>query len=260
MSISVCGMEWTGVLMVTANPPRGHFGEIGAHNVPMTRVAASSTDADDQEELYDPSLADYADDEADELPQSPPRSLAWILTIGGVVGLIASFMLSIERIAMLQDPNYLPTCSIDSVLQCSSVMASDQGSIFGFSNPLIGLATFPVLILVGLLAMSHAWLPSWVWRWLLVGAAYGLIFVGWLISQTLYEIRALCPYCMVVWAMVIPIFWRTLGYSLAGGHFGQAVAQSGVARILGRYWWAFTLVTYAVVTTMVLAAFPYYFF
>lgn len=248
------------MLLVTAVCPRGHIREIEAHNVGMTRVSASSTDENDQDELYEHSEDVSAEYEADELPQSPPRSLGWILTIGGIVGLIASFMLSIERIAMLQDPNYLPTCSIDSVLQCSSVMASDQGSIFGFSNPLIGLATFPVVILVGLLALSTAWLPSWIWRWLLVGAAYGMIFVGWLISQTLYEIRALCPYCMVVWAMVIPVFWHTLGYSLAGGHFGQSVAQSGIARILGRYWWVFTLVTYAAVTTMVLAAFPYYFF
>ena len=230
----------------------------------MNRVADADPTEDDRYEPTTQVLADDPDnieeyDESDLL-ESPPHTLGWILTIGGIVGLIASFMLTVERIAMLKDPNYMPTCSFDSVLQCSSVMASDQGSIFGFSNPLIGLAAFPVVIVAGVLALSRAWLPSWFFRWLLVGATYGLAFIAWLISQTLYEIRALCPYCMVVWAMVIPIFWRTLTYSLAGGHFGQAVAQNGFVRVLERFWWVFTLATYAVVATLVLTAFPYYFF
>lgn len=29
----------------------------------------------------------------------------------------------------------------------------------------------------------------------------------WLIYQSLYVIGALCPYCMAVWAVTIPIFW-----------------------------------------------------
>ena len=232
-----------------------------AHNMSMNRLADAHATDDHRDKLAGQVLIDDVDEyDEEELPASPPRTLGWILTIGGILGLIASFMLAVERIEMLQDPNYMPTCSIDSVLQCSTVMGSDQGELFGFPNPLIGLMAFPVVIVAGVLALSRVWLPSWFWRWLLVGATYGLAFVGWLISQSLYEIRALCPYCMVVWACVIPIFWRTLAFSLAGGHFGQAAARNGVARILERFWWAFTLATYAVVTTLVLTAFPYYFF
>lgn len=228
----------------------------------MSRLADAYPTEDDREEpgvLAAEDLADYDEEDAD-LAQSPPRTLGWILVLGGIIGLLASFTLMVERVVMLQDPNYLPTCSIDSVLQCSSVMASDQGAIFGFPNPLIGVGAFPVVIVAGVLALSRAWVPSWFWRWLLVGATYGLVFVFWLMTQSLYEIRALCPYCMVVWACVIPIFWRTLGYTLAGGHFGPTVAASGLGRLLGRFWWVGALVTYAVVTTLVLAAFPYYFF
>lgn len=35
------------------------------------------------------------------------------------------------------------------------------------------------------------------------------IFVHWLIVQSLYEIGALCPYCLVVWAVTAPLFWYT---------------------------------------------------
>jgi len=42
-----------------------------------------------------------------------------------------------------------------------------------------------------------------------VGVTFGVLFVHWLMFQSLYEIGALCPYCMVVWAVMIPIFWYT---------------------------------------------------
>ncbi|WP_134322568.1 vitamin K epoxide reductase family protein [Cumulibacter soli] len=199
-------------------------------------------------------------EELEEYDAPPPRSLGWILVVGGVLSFIASFILSAERVEMLKDPNYMPTCSINDVLKCSTVMGSSQGELFGFPNPFIGLAAFPIVILSGALALSSARVPSWFWRWLLVGSTYGIVLVGWLIFQSLYEIRALCPYCMVVWACVIPIFWRTLGFTLADGHFGPNVAAAGISRFLGRFWWLLTLISYAAVTTMVLIAFRYAFF
>jgi len=32
------------------------------------------------------------------------------------------------------------------------------------------------------------------------------VFVHWLMFASLYRIEALCPYCMVVWAVTIPLF------------------------------------------------------
>ena len=214
---------------------------------------ASELDAYDEDDLEE-----YDEDDARD--RSIPRSLALILTIGGILGFVAAFMLTVERIEMLLDSSYMPTCSIDSVLQCGTVMNSDQAAVFGFPNPIIGVATFPLVIATGVLALTRVKLPSWYWLWFLVGTVYGLLFIAWLIPQSLYEIRALCPYCMVVWACVIPIFWRTLAYTLSAGHFGARVADNGFVRILGRWWWVFTLVTYAIVATLVLTAFRYYFF
>jgi hypothetical protein len=33
-----------------------------------------------------------------------------------------------------------------------------------------------------------------------------VVFVHWLMFASLYRIEALCPYCMVVWAVTIPLF------------------------------------------------------
>ena len=48
-------------------------------------------------------------------------------------------------------------------------------------------------------------LPRWYWVGLAVGTLLGVVFIHWLIFQSLYRIGALCPYCMVVWAVTIPL-------------------------------------------------------
>ncbi|MDX8030380.1 vitamin K epoxide reductase family protein [Lentzea sp. BCCO 10_0856] len=137
------------------------------------------------------------------------RLVAWVLAVGGFVGLIASSVLTIEKIALLKDPFYVPTCSINPVLSCGSIMKTAQAEVFGFPNPLLGIAGFAVVTTLGVLLVSGVSLPRWVWIGLQVGVTFGVLFVHWLIVQSLYEIGALCPYCMVVWAVMIPIFWYT---------------------------------------------------
>lgn len=123
----------------------------------------------------------------------------------GAVALIASFALIVERVRLLIDPSYVPSCSLNPVLSCGSVMTSWQASLFGFPNPLIGLISFAVVVTLGVLAAARVSLPRWIWGGLAVGTLLGAIFVHWLIFQSLYRIGALCPYCMVVWACVMPI-------------------------------------------------------
>ncbi|MFN6554927.1 vitamin K epoxide reductase family protein, partial [Mycolicibacterium septicum] len=62
----------------------------------------------------------------------------WIL-IAGVLGLAAALALTVEKIELLIDPSYVPTCSINPVISCGSVMTTWQASAFGFPNSLIGV-------------------------------------------------------------------------------------------------------------------------
>lgn len=135
------------------------------------------------------------------------RGLAWLLLLGGAVGLTASFVLAVEKYALLVDPSYVPTCSLNPVLSCGSIMASTQAAAFGFPNPLLGVAGFSVVATVGAAALSGARLAPWFWAGLQLGVTGGVLFVHWLIFNSLYRIGALCPYCMVVWAVTIPLFW-----------------------------------------------------
>lgn len=146
------------------------------------------------------------------------RLLGWILTVGGVLGGAAAFVLIVEKIALLRDPGYTPSCSINPILSCGSVMSTPQAEVFGFANPLIGVACFPVVVATGVAVLAGVRLPRWWWLGLQAGAVFGAGFVTWLFVQSVYRIGALCPYCMIVWVVTIVVFCYTTLYTLDRGH------------------------------------------
>ena len=138
-----------------------------------------------------------------------PRALARLYVIGGGLGLLAAIALILEKIAKLSDAAYVPICSLNPVISCGSVMDSDQAAAFGFPNPLIGIAAFSVVVTTGVVMLAGFEPPRWYRVGLAVGTTFGVVFVHWLIAASLYDIHALCPYCMVVWIVMIPLFWYT---------------------------------------------------
>lgn len=133
------------------------------------------------------------------------------LTILGATGLAAAFVLTVERFRLLADPAYRPSCDLNPVLSCGSVMVTDQASLFGFPNPLLGIGGFSVVVTLGVLLAAGTSLPRWVHIGLSLGATVAIALVHWLIFQSLYRINALCPWCMVVWTVTFPItLWALL--------------------------------------------------
>jgi uncharacterized membrane protein len=160
-------------------------------------------------------------------------SAVWVL-IAGLVGLAAALTLTVEKIEILINPDYVPSCSINPVLSCGSVMITPQASAFGFPNPLIGIVSFAVVVVTGVLAVAQVRLPRWYWAGLAAGTLLGTVFVHWLIFQSLYRIGALCPYCMVVWAVTIPLLVVVASIAL------RPLGSNAVARVL--YTWRWSLV------------------
>ena len=134
------------------------------------------------------------------------RAAAWLMVIGGAIGLGSSAWLTIEKLRLAENPTYVPSCSLNPVMACSPVMKSWQASLFGFPNPLIGIAAFAVVVTLGVVVLSGSNLARWVWGGLQIGILLGLIFVLWLMYSSLYDIGKLCIYCMVVWAVTIAMF------------------------------------------------------
>jgi uncharacterized membrane protein len=135
-----------------------------------------------------------------------PRRFGIAVVVLASFGLLASFALILERIAVLADPSHVPSCSFNALVSCTEAMESTQGALFGFPNPLIGVMAFPVVIATGAALIGGARLARWYWIGLQVGVVLALVFVHFLIYTSLYVLGALCPYCMVVWAVTIPLF------------------------------------------------------
>ncbi|TDE57785.1 vitamin K epoxide reductase family protein [Nonomuraea mesophila] len=178
-----------------------------------------------------------------------PRLLPALLLIGGAAGLLASFVLTVEKIALLKDPAYEPSCSINPILACGSIMRTPQAELFGFPNPLLGIAGFAVVTTVGATLLAGARLGRWFWLGLQAGATVGVVFVHWLILQSLYVIGALCPYCMIVWTVTIPIFWYvTLHNATTGDLRPSAAARRAAQAAAGYHTVALTLWFLGIVT------------
>lgn len=134
------------------------------------------------------------------------KPLKWLLFLGGVVGFWASFVLTVDKIKLLEDPNYISNCDINSIFSCGEIVNTAQASIFGFPNTLIGIASFSVLITLGILLLARVTLPKWVLSGVVAGSGLAVIFVSYLAYQSIFVIGALCAYCIVAWAMTLPIF------------------------------------------------------
>lgn len=160
------------------------------------------------------------------------RRLGFLLTASGLVGLVAAATLLVEKIALIRDPDYVPSCSINPILSCGSVMETSQAEAFGFPNPIIGIAGFSILLTIGVALISGFAAPRWFWIGLQVGVTAGLAFAHWLIFQSLYRIGALCPYCMVVWVVMIPAFWYVTLANLRAGRFSRHRSAGPVAAAL----------------------------
>jgi uncharacterized membrane protein len=142
---------------------------------------------------------------------------AWLLVIAGALGLLGSFVITVDKFRLLQNPAFVPSCSLNPVLSCSSVMRSHQAAVFGFPNPLIGLVSFGAVIATGSGLLAGARYHRWYWLGLNIGTFAGAAFCMWLMTQALYEIGALCLWCMLVWAVTIALFWYTTVHNLRHG-------------------------------------------
>ncbi|HWF30700.1 MAG TPA: vitamin K epoxide reductase family protein [Mycobacterium sp.] len=181
-----------------------------------------------------------------------PALSAWWVLIAGVIGLFASMTLTVEKIKILLNPSYVPSCNINPIVSCGSVMVTPQASLLGFPNPLLGIVGFTVVVVTGVLAVAKVSLPQWYWIGLMVGTLAGAVFVHWLIFQSLYRIGALCPYCMVVWVVTISLLVVVFSIILRPVLAGR---DSPVVRVLFDWRWSIAALWFTTVFLLILVRF-----
>jgi uncharacterized membrane protein len=138
-------------------------------------------------------------------------------------------------------------------------MKTEQASLLGVPNPIFGLVGFAVLTTIGTCLLAGATFKRWLWLGIQAGLSLGIIFMHYLFFQGVYRIGAVCPWCFIIWIIMIPCFWLLSVYNLRQknlvlpGGWGRQVtmfASANTGNIL--------LLWYIIIFAILLQRFWYY--
>lgn len=186
-----------------------------------------------------------------------PLGTAWMLLVTGLIGMYGTVVLVAERVMLWNDPDHVTSCDINPWVSCGEVMKTWQSQLFGFPNQFIGLVAFSVVITIAMALFAGARFRRWYWVAMNVGVFLGFAFCVWLWSQAVYEINILCLYCMVVWAMMIPMFVLLTSRNL---QHGVIPAPAGVRRFAAEWSWPIIALLYVGVLASIMLRFSNAFF
>lgn len=183
-------------------------------------------------------------------PHTPQRNYAIASIIFGAIGWFSAFQLLTEFIKTLQNSDYVPNCSVSLLVTCGPNMASWQGSILGFSNTIIGVAAFTAPVLIGVALLAGARFAPWFWACYQIGLLGGFVFVCWLQFQSIYVLGTLCPWCMVAWVAMIPLWWISAFRPYATGNIPVSSRLQPVFTSLHSWVWVFIVVNVFIVALL----------
>ncbi len=184
-------------------------------------------------------------------PYKRPTGLSILLIVAGAIGFAAAFALTLDKIRLLENPDAQLSCNFSVLIGCITNLSSAQGSIFGFPNPLMGLAGWSVVITIGAAILAGARFARWFWIGLNVGVTGAIALVIWLIAQSIFVLDVLCPWCMVTWAVTIPTFLTVTLYNLRSGHIPSTASVRRTASAL--YGWVPLITLGSFIAVFVLA-------
>ena len=149
----------------------------------------------------------------------------------------------------------LTVCALIGILACWELIGDSlnvwQGNLLGVPNSFVGAIAFGALAAIGMVLLSGARLPRWMWWGLSAGSLGGIAFVIWFLSVSIMTFGKLCPFCMVIWSVPIPVAAHSWAWAAAGGHLG--LRDNLALDVLKARWWIMAAMYLAVVLTIVIA-------
>lgn len=175
-----------------------------------------------------------------------------VLLIGALVGWVASLELLVGKFFLLENPGATLSCDINPFVSCGNVMMSWQSAAFGFPNMAIGLGGFAIMGVVGALMLcKDVKLPEWFSWASLGGMLFAFSFVNFLAYSAIFIIRSLCPWCMVIWAVVAPMFFVRLANIVEEKQWHEK--YQGVS--IFRHWIVLSVLWYVLVIVVIFVKF-----
>lgn len=182
-----------------------------------------------------------------------PLGYSLLMVFMGICGMFAAIELLRAEKAMLQDPGTALTCDINPLIGCSKFLTASQNSVFfDTSNSVFGLAFFAGIFALGVVLASGGRLGRWLWVGLdalMVLAAAWLVWFQW---TSITVERSLCPYCLIVWVVTIPLIVNTWARSAQAGHVSL---PDGLRSALVRGRWYIVAGIYVILLAVIVVAF-----
>jgi uncharacterized membrane protein len=157
------------------------------------------------------------------------RAFAWMLLTTAAAGLLAAWVITLDKIELAENPDFTPACSLNPVVSCGNIMKSAQAEAFGVPNPLIGMVAYSIVICVGVSLLTGARFPRWYWLTFNAGTLFGVGFCTWLMYQSLYDIGSLCLWCSLAWVATLVMFWYVTAHNVRNGFLPAPQAVRGFA-------------------------------
>jgi uncharacterized membrane protein len=160
------------------------------------------------------------------------HSNTWIfatMLVSACLSLLASFVLSVDAIRLAEDPSTSLSCNINSVISCGTVATSWQAQLFGFPNAFLGLVAEPVVVTIAVASLGGVRFPRWFMTAAQIVYTLGVIFAYWLFYQAMFQIGALCPWCLLVTVSTTLVFTTLTHVNVRDGNLPlPARVQAGL--------------------------------
>lgn len=128
--------------------------------------------------------------------------LVSILALAAIGFCISVYTYLLEK-KIKSKPNYKPACDLSDRISCSKPMKSPYAALFYFSNAIVGVAYYLMIIVLALLQMNSL---------LLFATVAGCLVSAFLAYLLYFKIKSLCLLCTSLYIINILLLLLALRY------------------------------------------------
>jgi len=162
------------------------------------------------------------------------------MTVGGIIGTIAAFLQTTEKITLLKNKDAVLSCDLNSVFSCTNVLSAWQSAVFGFPNSLMCMTLFTIFASAALVGANGGVLPKKLRLGVQALSLFTLGFALWFLAQSIYVINSLCILCIFCLAGLLLVNWGWLRLNAAElpvGRRGRAALARGIDKGADIFGW-----------------------
>lgn len=203
------------------------------------------------DEMSDEEVAEYlrqADEKRTAVPSEhqiaggAPLPYALLVFVCSLIGMGASIGLLLSERSLLSNPDKTLSCDINPLVGCSDFLTSQYNTaFFSVPNAVWGLAFFSAMAALSVAWLAGAHFSTWLWRLICVGMVGASAWLVWFWYVSFFVKGSMCPFCLVIWCVTIPLVIHTWIRAVQGGHLP---CTPQLRSILVHWRWAIVLVVY----------------